>query len=125
MKDTPQSAGAERRTETRLDDRATIFIELLATDYDQREPAQISICSSVDISANGMQVRLDQPVEVGSILRLCAEFPDGRPPIYLVGEVKWLRPDGEDYCAGFALFESEQTDIIAWKQVIAERFGDQ
>lgn len=110
--------GTDRRNEMRFDERATVFVELLAADHDFHEPAQVSICSSVDISANGLQIRMDHPVEVGTILRLCAEFPDDREPLYLVGEVKWLRPDGEDYCAGFALFESEQTDIIGWKRLI-------
>ena len=112
--------GADRRTEIRLDQQTTIFVELLAADHDLPEPAQVSICSSIDLSETGLQVRMDHPAEVGSILRLCAEFTDGREPLYLVGEVKWLRPDGEGYCVGFALFESEYTDIDAWKQFITD-----
>lgn len=119
MTDKSRSTGGERRSESRFDERTTVFVELLAADYDFQEPAQVTICSSIDISANGLQLRMDHPVEVGTILRLCAEFSDDRPPLYLVGEVKWLRPEGDAYCAGFALFESEQTDIVAWKQLIA------
>jgi hypothetical protein len=37
----------------------------------------------------------------------------------VVGEVKWLRAEGGAYDIGFALFESEGTDIAAWKQAIA------
>lgn len=114
--------GAERRAERRLTEQTTIFVELLAADYEHSEPPNISICSSIDISANGLQVCLDHPVELGSILRLCAEFPDQRKPLYLVGEVKWLHPKHGHYCAGFALFESEQTDIVAWKHLIAGHF---
>lgn len=123
----PANAAAsddERRTETRLDDRATIFIERLAAEYDQSRPASIVICRSVDISANGLQVRMDQPVPIGAILRLCAQFTDNRRSLYLVGEVKWLREERGSYCIGFNLFESDQTDIIAWKELIAARLDD-
>lgn len=117
----PDGEGAERRSETRLDDRATIFIERMAAEYDQSRPASIVICRSVDISANGIQVRMDQAVPIGAILRLCAQFNDNRQSLYLVGEVKWLREERGQYCIGFNLFESEQTDIIAWKRLIATR----
>lgn len=115
--------GAERRTETRLDQQATIFVELLAADHELPEPPHISICSSIDLSAAGLQVRMNHPAEVGSILRLCAEFTDDRSPLYLVGEVKWQRPDGDGYFVGFALFESEHTDIDQWKQFITSQLG--
>ena len=118
------NGGDERRSETRLDEHVTIFVERLAAEYDNSRPANIVICSSVDISANGLQVRMDQPVPVGSILRLCAQFGGGRKSLYVVGEVKWLREEFGHYCIGFALFESEQTDIIAWKNLIAGHLDD-
>lgn len=114
----------ERRGETRLDERAAIFVERVAAEHDNSQPADIAICSSLDISANGLQVRMDKPVPIGSILRLCAQFRDNRRSLYLVGEVKWLREEDGQYCIGFALFESEQTDIIAWKELIAQRLED-
>lgn len=112
---------SELRSEARLLDRATIFVERLAAEYDNSRPASIIICSSVDLSANGLQVRMDQSVPIGSILRLCAQFNSNRQSLYLVGEVKWLREERGQFCIGFSLFESEQTDIIAWKELIAAR----
>jgi hypothetical protein len=110
---------SDRRTEHRLDEQVTIFVERYAADFDNSRPASIMICDSVDISANGVQVRMDQPLPLGTILRLCAQFSGGRASLYLVGEVKWQRQEDAQYCIGFALFESEQTDIIAWKELIA------
>ncbi len=118
------SAGNERRSEQRLDESVTIFVERYAAEFDNSRPAKIIICKSVDISANGLQVRLDQPIPIGTILRLCAQFSSGRQSLYVVGEVKWERRENDLYCIGFALFESEQTDIIAWKQLIANRLQD-
>ena len=114
----------ERRSEERLDESVTIFVERYAAEYDNSRPASIVICKSVDISANGIQVRIDQPIPMGTILRLCAQFRSGRQSLYVVGEVKWQRHENDSYCIGFALFDSEQTDIIAWKELIAGRMDD-
>jgi hypothetical protein len=117
--DNADGNASDRRSEERLDEHVTIFVERYATDFDNSRPASIMICDSVDISANGVQVRMDQPLPLGTILRLCAQFSGGRASLYLVGEVKWQRQEEAQYCIGFALFESEETDIIAWKELIA------
>lgn len=116
--------GSERRSEQRLGEGVTIFVERYAAEFDNSRPASIVLCKSVDISANGLQVRMDQPIPIGTILRLCAQFRSGRQSLYVVGEVKWQRREDDVYCIGFALFESEQTDIIAWKEAIAGRMSD-
>jgi len=114
---------SERRSEHRVDERVTIFVERLAAEYDGSRPASIIICRSLDISANGLQVRMDQEVPVGAILRLCAQPPRGGRSLYLVGEVRWVRREGALFCIGFNLYESEQTDIVAWKELIAGHLG--
>ena len=113
-----------RRSEFRIAEQATIFIELQSADFDNSAPANILICNSIDLSANGMQIQLDREVPVGSIFRLCVDFSDKYDAVYLVGEVKWLRQDNSGYTIGFELFESEQTDIEAWKLMIAKRLSD-
>ncbi len=124
MNDNNNDNSDDRRGETRVDEHATIFVERTAADFDNSHPANIVICNSVDISANGLQVRMDEPIPIGTILRLCAQFNSARESLYVVAEVKWLRQEQDHYCIGFALFESEQTDIIAWKQLIAHRLHD-
>ena len=119
--DAKDDKASERRSEYRLGEQVTIFVERYAAEFDNSRAASIMICDSVDISANGVQVRMDQPLPLGTILRLCAQFSGGRESLYLVGEVKWLREEEGRYCIGFALFESEQTDIVAWKELIASQ----
>jgi hypothetical protein len=114
---------SERRSETRLDEHATIFVERYAAEFDNSSPASIVICQSVDLSANGLQVRMDQPIPLGTILRLCAQFSSGRESLYVIGEVRWQREENGSYCIGFGLFESEETDIVAWKELIAGRLA--
>jgi hypothetical protein len=117
--DSMDDKASERRSEHRLDEHVTIFVERYAAEFDNSRAASIMICDSVDISANGVQVRMDQPLPIGTILRLCAQFSGGRESLYLVGEVKWLREEAGQHCIGFELFESEQTDIVVWKELIA------
>lgn len=116
-----QDSNSERRSEERLDEGVAIVLERYAAEYDSAAPATIIICRGIDISANGLQIRIDQAIPPGTILRLCAQFRSGRESLYVIGEVKWLRPDGDGYDVGFVLYDSEETDIVAWKELIAQR----
>jgi len=110
----------ERRTETRIDKQTTIFIEVCSGDSDDNASPQIIICNSLDLSANGILVQMDNKVAIGSILRLCAELPDEETAMYLVGEVKWVTPCDDHFNIGFELYDAENTDIVGWKNIIAK-----
>jgi len=107
------------RVETRVEVQETVFIEVLASP-DPSEDSSVILCNSLDLSANGLQVVVDKPIPSGSILRLCVDMKT-EEPIFLVGEVKWQRPDeaSEGSRIGFLLFESDDTDIQRWKDLIA------
>lgn len=109
----------EHRVETRLELQETIFIEVLASDVTR--PGSVIMCNSLDLSANGLQVVLDDEITAGSIFRLCIDMQEN-DPIFLVGEVKWKRPDpeGDGFRIGFLLFESDDTDIGRWKHLVAD-----
>jgi|TARA_B110000240_G_C13238383_1_gene342075 hypothetical protein len=108
----------EHREETRLELEATIFIEIIASD--SSSPGSITMCNSLDLSANGLQVVVDDDISMGSIFRLCIDLREA-DPIFLVAEVKWKRPDPETegFRIGFLLFESDDTDIQRWKELVA------
>ena len=109
----------DRRSEICLDEQATVFVEVCSASFDNETPANIIVCSSMDISANGIQVEMDQEVAVGSILRICAELSDSKQALYLVGEAKWVKPKDDHFSIGFELYDAENTDIASWKAVIA------
>ena len=111
----------ERRSETRINQSTTVFLEVCSASFDNSSPANIIICNSIDLSANGIQVEIDEQVEVGTILRICADFggSDEKQALYLVGETKWVRPAGEHFNVGFELYDAENTDIAGWKEVVA------
>ena len=63
---------------------------------------------------------MDQEVAIGTILRICAEFSDDEKTLYLVGEVKWIKPVDDHFNIGFVLYDAENTDIAGWKNIIAD-----
>ena len=109
----------ERRAETRIEEKTTVFVEVASAEFDNSEPANVIICNSLDLSANGLQLEMDHEVPVGSILRLCAELHDGKQALYLVGEVKWLKKSNGLFQIGFELYDAENTDITGWRQVMS------
>lgn len=113
----------ERRIEHRVQERATIFLELLSEAEDETE-ASVIICNSVDLSANGIQVQVDEAVAIGSILRLVADFSNHSDPIYLIGEVKWASESRGQHFIGFELYDAENSNIIGWKNRVADMLGD-
>lgn len=112
-----------RRADMRLGAALAVFVEVRAADPVDGTPAEIVACSGVDLSAGGLQVELDRPLPVGSILRLGADAHGDAPVMYVVGEVRWSRPTGKGYAAGFSFFDSDGTDIIAWKKFIAGKLA--
>ena len=108
-----------RRSEHRVDEQASIFVEVCSASFDNSTPANIILCNSIDLSANGMQIQMDEPVAIGSILRIGVEFGNNRPALYLVGEAKWIKPDGNSFNIGFEIYDAENTDVAGWKETIA------
>ncbi len=110
------------RAETRLEFEETIFIETIASD--DSSPGTIVMCNSLDLSAKGLQVVVDEDISRGSIFRLCIDLRDA-DPIYLVAEVMWNRPDPDTdgFRIGFLLFESDDTDIQRWKKLMDDMLG--
>lgn len=110
----------DNRSESRINQAATIFLEVCSSDPDGNAAPQVIICNSVDISANGIQIQIDQDVAIGSILRLCVDIHNNEEEIYLVGEAKWVKHQDDHYNIGFELYDAEGTDILGWKNIIAE-----
>lgn len=114
---------ANRRSEVRIEEPVVVFVEVRAGSPDSDAPAEILACRSIDISANGLQALLDRALPVGAILRLGADPSTPDAPMYVVGEVRWVRPSGAGFLVGFAFFDSDGTDIVAWKNYIAGRLA--
>lgn len=113
----------EKRQELRLSAQETLFIEV--DSGEDGAQTQIVISSSVDISANGLQMIIDRPLLAGSIHRLCLQLDVPDAWLYLSAMVIWVRPlaDDDGYAVGVQVMESQGTDIQQWKTWVAQRLG--
>jgi len=122
-----QPTSSEQRQEYRLNSRETVFIELASASPDGREPEEILVSESVDISANGIQVLVNQPLEMNRILQVAVSLEDLDSPINLITEVKWIIEDAANHrwMVGLALLESDDSKLAEWKTTISQRlFGE-
>ncbi|MBR9911265.1 MAG: PilZ domain-containing protein [Gammaproteobacteria bacterium] len=111
-----------RRQDYRLNSRETVLLELVSANYDGSSPPELLICNSVDISANGLQISVNQPLERGLILNIAVQL-EQMAPITLVTEVKWQFPQqgSDQWMTGLSLLDSDGSGLVAWKQQISER----
>lgn len=117
----------EQRSEYRLADTITIFIETFSAPAGESRLANsIVISKTIDVSANGIQVVMDKPLPLGSILQFCLETKGGDERFHLAGEVMWLSETAQQkqYLVGFKILDAEQTHISEWKQYICQRLGE-
>lgn len=110
----------DQRQEYRLDNQLTVIIEL---DSSANGEPTLVVSKSLDISANGLRVIAHEAVATDIILRCCIRDEQNDCQFLLVSEVKWCRAHeiASDYLIGLNLFDSEGTDIVKWKEYIAQR----
>lgn len=111
----------EKRQWHRLEEQSAIFIETLSSGDQPQYPTEIVICSSVEVSATGVRVCVDDALEPGSILQLGVQLHGMQQPLYLVGEVRWCAADPQrsgSHYVGFELIESDGTDYLAWCDMV-------
>ena len=120
MNPQPQTA-EDRRRELRLSRRAAVFIKVQSAAPEIGEADTLVMCRLLDISANGLKLRVDRELEPGAPVRLAVQFTGTAAPLHLMADLRWQHPcDGGYWESGFTLQESLQTDIVAWKRWVAD-----
>jgi hypothetical protein len=114
----------EKRSEYRLEDEFTVYIEIAAAPQNEQEESRLVISKTADISANGIQVIFDYPLHQNSILMLCIETHQGSL-FKLAGEVIRQEAAAGKTMIGFRLLDSDQTDIALWKNYIGTRLMEE
>jgi len=120
-------ASDDQRSEYRLQEAVTVFVETFSSPAGEDRPVNnIVVSKTIDLSANGVQVVMDKPVPIGSLLQLCVEISDSDERFHLAGEVMWLTETDEStsYLVGFKVLESDQTHVREWKEYICQRLHE-
>ena len=110
----------ERREEARLNFGAEIYIETISQEPGDATPAKLLICDAIDLSANGLQVMVDEPLTSGAIHTLVIDMDDQKEVFRLTAEVRWVKSHVNGYLTGLMLYDSEGTEIIDWKFMVAK-----
>ena len=117
------TSDSNKRASDRLNERGTIFIEMVSSSDPANGQGRIVICNSRDISTSGLCVCVDDAIELGSILQLGVEITEISHTMYLVGQVMHCTAiDGEQgrFEVGFELIDSSGTDIEDWRALVRE-----
>lgn len=116
-----QQTGDERRRELRLSRRAAVFLQVDSATPGSGGSGTLVMCRLLDVSANGLKVRIDRELSPDALMRMAVQFAGSSAPLHLVAEVRWLAAcDGGYWEAGLLLHESLQTDIVQWKRWVAD-----
>lgn len=111
----------EQRMHYRFGGSETFFIEYY--NDGTSTPVKMLLCHSVDLSANGIKVRIDKNLPINAIYAISVETDALEAPLTLAGQVRWQSPiDGSnEYFYGIELLDSDDTDISQWKMYVAKQ----
>lgn len=111
----------ELRQEARLPRSEMLFLEVHSS-FDSALECKILICSSADVSANGVRAHIDESLPLNAIYQLCVQLDDGFRRLYLAAQVKWLKSDEQDsgYYVGLEILDSDGSDVDKWKDHVAD-----
>ena len=111
--------GAERRAELRGAREERLFVQVEAEDENGEKTTDTLACSTLDVSATGMRLRLHEAVTPGQSLKLWVEVKGCPGKFMLSGMVRWCCPVNDNFSCGVELYaDDEETDDLAdWQEL--------
>lgn len=114
------SPDVERRGAPRHAHETTVDIKVIAATDPALNPGRTFRCRSHDISIGGLQIRLSEPLAVGTALTLWVISPLFQETMILAGTVLWSREiDTGIHAAGIVLLAEESENITLWRNTVA------
>lgn len=110
-----------RRKHSRLPVSIKTVIELESPGAQSSAPGRQVTCQTLNISREGLQVKLEQEVPVGAILHIGVKLPSNTETLYLAAEVRWcveLKDDSLPWAAGFKILNSGDSGYDHWVEQI-------
>ena len=111
----------DRRKDSRKLLSEKILIQIVSTSKDQSLAGKTVPCTTRDVSANGMQIQLNQPVVEGCVLELWIASIGTKEKFYLTGNVMWSKAGETEnsYLIGIQLQNDPASDLAAWQKHFA------
>lgn len=118
------SSGREKRRHPRIPREEILSIKLIAPPTEFAHQGEPLYCSTEDVSARGMRIRVNHELERGQEVDIWIVLLDERGTFHLTGEITWIQPVSEDesagnWVAGVALLEDSE-HLHEWRVFIEE-----
>ncbi len=102
--------------------REEVTLRIIESDQAEALRGRMLYCSSVDLSATGLQIEVDCEAPEGCVLDMWVEIKGRRGRFYLTGVVRWCRAvegSPESFAVGIELRASEATEEEDWAGLFA------
>jgi hypothetical protein len=108
----------EMRKHRREKREEMLFVEVVSASNSKASDNLILECRTRDISANGLNIRADYPINADAILELAVNFESSKQQFLLTAQVKWSKQLAEQhFVIGFELIDSEHSDYSQWQKL--------
>ena len=109
----------ERRTEERFVLSEELSMKIVFSSENPGLLGKTLDGSTVDVSASGLRIRLNQPVQMDSVLDVWVNLKEQNKKYFLTGNVRWCSETevGGIYQVGLVLRERTDTitDLASWQ----------
>lgn len=114
----------EKRRFPRIPREEILSIKLIAPPTEFAHQGESLYCSTVDVSAKGMQIHLNDPLDVGQELDIWIVLLEDRGTFHLAGRISWIREQSDTeepgkWLAGLELLEDGE-HMVGWKDLFQE-----
>jgi hypothetical protein len=120
--------GAERRSAPRLPRHEQVFARVATCPAHPDLVGTVLRAASEDLSRGGLRVRIDRPMDVGTVFDLWLKIKDAEGTFLLHGTVRWLHEaevEG-DYYVGIQLWAGDEPrldDLEPWDATLEQAGG--
>lgn len=116
----------ERRRSQRVQRDERVLVKIVSSSAEELT-GKIARCTTEDISSEGVRLRFEEPLPVGSTLDLRINVHDRAGTFILTGRVVWCREERASelaYAAGVEFQREGSDDLDAWRAMLREGDAD-
>ena len=111
----------ERRVEVRYTQNEELNMKIVFSSENPGLLGKTLDGSTVDVSASGLRIMLNQPIQVDSVLDVWVNLKEQNKKYFLTGNVRWCNETevGGTYQVGLVLRERTDTitDLASWQSI--------
>lgn len=107
----------DQRRHPRLQRGERLIIQIVGAPDNPALNGHVTSCTSVDLSAGGLRIRLEEPLGRDNRVELWVALEGRRGKFLLSGTVRWCMREetGDAYLAGIEINTGPASDTDSWK----------